>query len=182
MSVAANFPHPDPSASEAGEGRGERKATLVVEIVVEELPPKALKSLGTAFADTLVAELRRRNVLTEASVATPYATPRRLAVAVTGVRAAAADAVTIDRLMPATIARDAHGAPSAALRRKLSSLGRGHVAAFDVDTGNSEDRLYVSSDGKANTPICGASCRECRSSARYGSRSMSRSRDCRFRS
>ena len=45
--------------------------TLAVEILTEELPPKALKSLATAFADTLVAELRRRNVLTEASVATP---------------------------------------------------------------------------------------------------------------
>jgi glycyl-tRNA synthetase beta chain len=149
LSVAANFHHTNPSASEPGEARSERQATLVVEIVVEELPPKALKSLGTAFADTLVAELRRRNVLTEASVATPYATPRRLAVAVTGVRAAAADAVAIDRLMPAAIARDAHGAPSEALRRKLSSLGRGHVAAFDVDAADSEDRLYVSSDGKA---------------------------------
>jgi glycyl-tRNA synthetase beta chain len=149
LSVAANFPHPNPGGSEAGERRGERQATLVVEIVVEELPPKALKSLGTAFADTLVAELRRRNVLTEASVATPYATPRRLAVAVTGVRSAAADAVAIDRLMPATIARDAPGAPSEALRKKLSSLGRGHIAAFDVDTADSEDRLYVSSDGKA---------------------------------
>ncbi len=182
MSVAAKFPHPNPSASEAGEERGERQATLVVEIVVEELPPKALKSLGTAFADTLVAELRRRNVLTEASVATPYATPRRLAVAVTGVRAAAADAVAIDRLMPATIARDAHGAPSEALRRKLSSLGRGHIAAFDVDAADARTGSTFRRTARANTPICGASCRECRSSARYGSRSTSRSRDCRFRS
>jgi glycyl-tRNA synthetase beta chain len=150
LTAAANSPHPDPSGSAAGDGRGKPQTTLVVEILTEELPPKALKSLGTAFADTLVAELRRRNVLTEASVATPYATPRRLAVAVTGVRNGAPDAEAIDRLMPAKIARDANGAPSEALRRKLASLGRAHVAAFDAEAAAGEGRLYVASDGKAD--------------------------------
>jgi glycyl-tRNA synthetase beta chain len=150
LTTAANSPRPDPSGSAAGDGRGKPQTTLVVEILTEELPPKALKSLGTAFADTLVAELRRRNVLTEASVATPYATPRRLAVAVTGVRNGAPDAEAIDRLMPAKIARDANGAPSEALRRKLASLGRAHVGAFDAKAAAGEDRLYVASDGKAD--------------------------------
>jgi glycyl-tRNA synthetase beta chain len=150
LTTAANSPRPDPGGSAADDGRGKPQTTLVVEILTEELPPKALKSLGTAFADTLVAELRRRNVLTEASVATPYATPRRLAVAVTGVRNGAPDAEAIDRLMPAKIARDANGAPSEALRRKLASLGRAHVAAFDAEAAAGEDRLYVASDGKAD--------------------------------
>jgi glycyl-tRNA synthetase beta chain len=150
LTTAANSPRPDPSGSAADDGRGKPQTTLVVEILTEELPPKALKSLGTAFADTLVAELRRRNVLTEASVATPYATPRRLAVAVTGVRNGAPDAEAIDRLMPAKIARDANGAPSEALRRKLASLGRAHVAAFDAEAAAGEGRLYVASDGKAD--------------------------------
>jgi glycyl-tRNA synthetase beta chain len=150
LTTAANSPRPDPSGSAAGDGRGKPQTTLVVEILTEELPPKALKSLGTAFADTLVAELRRRNVLTEASVATPYATPRRLAIAVTGVRNGAPDAEAIDRLMPAKIARDANGAPSEALRRKLASLGRAHVGAFDAKAAAGEDRLYVASDGKAD--------------------------------
>ena len=90
-------------------------------------------------------------MLTEASVATPYATPRRLAVADhRRARAPRPTRRSIDRLMPATVARDAHGAPSEALRRKLSSLGRGHIAAFDVDAADGEDRLYVASDGKAD--------------------------------
>jgi glycyl-tRNA synthetase beta chain len=150
LTAAANSPRPDPSGSEAGDAPGKPQTTLVVEILTEELPPKALKSLGTAFADTLVAELRRRNVLTEASVATPYATPRRLAVAVTGARSGAPDAEAIDRLMPAKIARDANGAPSEALRRKLASLGRAHVGAFDAEAAAGEDRLYVASDGKVD--------------------------------
>jgi hypothetical protein len=57
LTAAANSPRPDPSGSEAGDAPGKPQTTLVVEILTEELPPKALKSLGTAFADTLVSEL-----------------------------------------------------------------------------------------------------------------------------
>jgi glycyl-tRNA synthetase beta chain len=124
-------------------------ATLAVEIVTEELPPKALKTLGTAFADTLAAELSRRHLLVDASVATPYATPRRLAVTISHVRRVAPDAEAVDKLMPAKIARDAHGAATDALRKKLGALGRAHLAnAQDADLG--PDRLYTASDGKAD--------------------------------
>ena len=45
----------DPTSDEAArhEADAPGAATLAVEIVTEELPPKALKALGTAFADTL---------------------------------------------------------------------------------------------------------------------------------
>jgi glycyl-tRNA synthetase beta chain len=124
-------------------------ATLAVEIVTEELPPKALKTLGTAFADTLAAELSRRHLLADASVATPHATPRRLAVTISHVRRVAPDAEALDKLMPAKIARDAHGAATDALRKKLGALGRAQLAdALDADRG--PDRLYTASDGKAD--------------------------------
>ncbi|HVJ74820.1 MAG TPA: glycine--tRNA ligase subunit beta, partial [Casimicrobiaceae bacterium] len=55
-------------------------ASLLVELCTEELPPKALRKLGSAFAETLAAQLRERGFLTDASTVTPYATPRRLAV------------------------------------------------------------------------------------------------------
>jgi len=150
---ASHSPHPSPlpsgerapGASEAGEGRLE---PLVVELVTEELPPKALQALGAAFADTLVAELARRGVLTDASVAVAYATPRRLAVSISHVRATAPDAEANDRLMPAKIAHDASGAPTEALRKKLASLGRAHLAAA-ASTSDDGDRLYTASDGKA---------------------------------
>ena len=51
-------------------------ATLAVELLTEELPPKALRRLGEAFAGTLAAELRGRGFLDERSIATPYAMKR----------------------------------------------------------------------------------------------------------
>ena len=127
-----------------------KAATLVVEIVTEELPPKSLKTLGVAFADTLAAELRRRSVLDDAAVATPYATPRRLAVAITHVRTVAPDAEVVDKLMPAKVALDAQGQPSLALQRKLASLGRAHLATSSLDAADGADAVHVASDGKAD--------------------------------
>jgi len=56
------------------------KKDLLIEIGTEELPPKSLKRLGTAFADEIAAELDRHG-LTHGKVRW-YATPRRLAVGV----------------------------------------------------------------------------------------------------
>ena len=125
-------------------------ATLVVELVTEELPPKALKTLGTAFADTLAGELKQRGFLVDASVVTPYATPRRLAVSISHVRDTAPDAEVVDKLMPAKVARDAEGQPSEALRRKLAALGRPQLATPTLDAAEGPDRIHVASDGKAD--------------------------------
>ncbi len=139
--------------------------TLVVEIVTEELPPRALKALSEAFAAGLVGHLREQGYLEAASEATPYATPRRLAVVVTQVRGIAPDAATTQKLMPAKIAFDAAGAPSAALAKKLAGLKRGALAdgvslaqladssasARSSASGASPDaHLYIESDGKAD--------------------------------
>ncbi|WP_373368281.1 glycine--tRNA ligase subunit beta [Ottowia beijingensis] len=48
---------------------------LLVELFVEELPPKALKKLGEAFAGTLFEQLKSQGLTAADSVATP--TPRR---------------------------------------------------------------------------------------------------------
>jgi glycyl-tRNA synthetase beta chain len=125
-------------------------ATLVVEIVTEELPPKSLNALGEAFARALADALRRRNVLDERARVTPYATPRRLAVAISDVRAVAPDAEVVDKLMPAKVARDAHGQPSVALQKKLASLGRAQLATASLDAIDGSDSVYVASDGKAD--------------------------------
>ena len=124
--------------------------TLVVELVTEELPPKALKALGDAFAETLRAELARRNVLCDDTVVTSFATPRRLAVSLTHARSVAPDAQAIDKLMPAKVARDAQGAPTDALRKKLTALGCPQIADGGFDAPDAADRLYVASDGKAD--------------------------------
>ena len=62
---------------------------LLVELFVEELPPKALKKLGESFAGVLAASLRAQGLANAESVATPFASPRRLAVHLTQVAAKA---------------------------------------------------------------------------------------------
>ena len=52
---------------------------LLVELFVEELPPKALKKLGEAFAGQLADQLRAQGLAGTDSVVTAFASPRRLA-------------------------------------------------------------------------------------------------------
>ena len=101
---------------------------LLVELVCEELPPKALKKLGESFAVTLVASLKAAGLAGEASLATGFASPRRLGVHVTGVAAKAADRALLQKLMPAAVAFDKDGNASPALLKKLASLGFGPEA------------------------------------------------------
>ena len=97
--------------------------TLLVELFVEELPPKALKKLGEAFAATLAESLKSQGLAPAESAVTPYASPRRLAVQVRGVAAKAADRAVQQKLMPVAVALTADGQPTPALLKKLASLG-----------------------------------------------------------
>ena len=63
------------------------KQTLLIELLTEELPPKALEKLSTTFAGEVFAALKELALLDEASVCTPYCTPRRLALSITEVEA-----------------------------------------------------------------------------------------------
>jgi len=125
-------------------------ATLVVELLTEELPPKALPRLGEAFAEGIAAGLKSRSYLDPQSAITAFATPRRLAVAITKVSGVAPDAEVIDKLMPAKVARDASGQPSEALKKKLAGLGRAGLATATLDARVGPDHVYVASDGKAD--------------------------------
>ena len=85
---------------------------LLVELFVEELPPKALQKLGDAFAQELVAQLRAQGLATAESVVTPFASPRRLAAHISQVWRKAADKAVSQKLMPASVGLDAHGQPT----------------------------------------------------------------------
>jgi glycyl-tRNA synthetase beta chain len=98
---------------------------LLVELVCEELPPKALKKLGESFAATLVASLHAAGLVGANALAAPFASPRRLGVHVAGVAAKAADRALQQKLMPAAVAFDKEGNASPALLKKLASLGFG---------------------------------------------------------
>ena len=96
---------------------------LLVELFVEELPPKALQKLGDAFASVLADQLKAQGLATAASVATPFASPRRLAAHVTDVADKAADKAVQQKLMPVAVGLDAVGNATPALLKKLQALG-----------------------------------------------------------
>ena len=96
---------------------------LLVELFVEELPPKALKKLGESFAHTLAESLKAQGLASEHSAVTPFASPRRLAAHVSGVRVQADDKAVSIKLMPVSVALNAEGQATPALLKKLASVG-----------------------------------------------------------
>lgn len=99
------------------------KNSLLVELFVEELPPKALKKLGEAFAGVLRDQLVAQGLAEAGSVLTPYASPRRLAAHLTHVAERAADKAVSQKLMPVAVGLDASGQPTPALLKRLAALG-----------------------------------------------------------
>jgi glycyl-tRNA synthetase beta chain len=104
---------------------------LLVELLCEELPPRALKRLGEAFADGIFKALGKREVLASGSRARGFATPRRLAVEVSEVKPASEPRAVELKLMPASVGLDAGGKPTAALLKKLEAAG---LAGIDPST------------------------------------------------
>ncbi|TXI30000.1 MAG: glycine--tRNA ligase subunit beta [Nitrosomonas oligotropha] len=96
---------------------------LLVELLVEELPPKSLKQLGASFAQLLADSLKAQGLITNDATITPYATPRRLAVHIANVAAQAADQAVTQKLMPVKVGLDAQGQATPPLLKKLASLG-----------------------------------------------------------
>ncbi|MFC0594038.1 glycine--tRNA ligase subunit beta [Ottowia pentelensis] len=96
---------------------------LLVELFVEELPPKALEKLGEAFAGQLFEQLKAQGLTAAGSQVTPFASPRRLAAHITQVAVRAADKPVRHKLMPVSVGLDAQGQPTPALLKKLQALG-----------------------------------------------------------
>jgi glycyl-tRNA synthetase beta chain len=96
---------------------------LLVELFVEELPPKALKKLGDAFAGVLFEQLKSQGLTTDESALTSFASPRRLAAHVTYIAAQAADKAVSQKLMPVAVGLSADGNATPALLKKLQALG-----------------------------------------------------------
>jgi glycyl-tRNA synthetase beta chain len=101
---------------------------LLVELFVEELPPKSLKKLGESFAAVLAASLQSQGLAPAGAAVAAFASPRRLGVHVAGVAAKAPDRAVQQKLMPVAVALDASGQPTPALLKKLAALGAGPEA------------------------------------------------------
>ncbi|HSI45947.1 MAG TPA: glycine--tRNA ligase subunit beta [Methylophilus sp.] len=114
---------------------------LLVELFVEELPPKALKKLGEVFSGVLADSLKASGLLGEGSAVTTFASPRRLAAHIENVSAKAADKQVAQKLMPATVGLDASGNATPALVKKLQALGENESAV---------SKLRKEHDGKAD--------------------------------
>ncbi|TDM05510.1 MAG: glycine--tRNA ligase subunit beta [Ideonella sp. MAG2] len=96
---------------------------LLLELFVEELPPKALKKLGESFAATLAASLKAQGLAAADAAVTSFASPRRLGVHVAAVAPKAADKAQQIKLMPVAVALTADGQATPALLKKLASVG-----------------------------------------------------------
>ena len=110
------------------------KDSLLIELLTEELPPKALPRLMEAFSRGVYEGLKEKNFLGADADPRPFATPRRLAVLVSHVLDKQADRV-IERKGPAVAAGlGADGKPTPALAGFARSCGV-DVAKLEKRTG-----------------------------------------------
>ena len=126
---------------------------LLVELFVEELPPKALKKLGESFASTLANALKNAGLAPASAAVTAYASPRRLAAHITDVLAVAADKPVMQKLMPVAVGLDASGNATPALLKKLAALGAdaSAVAGLRRENDGKADILFYDSLAKGAT-------------------------------
>jgi len=109
-----------------------RTQNLLVELFTEELPPKALKKLGEAFAAALVESLVAQGLAETNAAVANFASPRRLGAHVANVLARAADKPVSNKLMPVSVGLDAAGQPTPALVKRLAALGLETSAAASL--------------------------------------------------
>ena len=123
----------------------DNKANLIVELLVEELPPKALKTLGLSFANVLAASLQSQGLSNVDSIVTNFATPRRLAAHITDVVAKAADEQVAQKLMPVKVGLDAEGKATPALLKRLDGMGldASAVAKLRTENDGKTDNLFL---------------------------------------
>ncbi len=108
-------------------------APLLVELLTEELPPKALARLGDAFAEGIAQGLAARDLIVGEPIFEGYATPRRLAVIVQNVQANAPEKSIREKVLPLSVALDAAGQPAAPLAKKLAALGFPELTVADLE-------------------------------------------------
>src|SRR5258706_14530655 len=97
------------------------EATLLVELLTEELPPKSLRELSEAFASRLFSDLSKGLFLQPGSSVRALATPRRLAVLIAKARDRSADS-----------ARDVQGPPVTAAAQAVAGFAKKNGVAVEA--------------------------------------------------
>ncbi|HET7061208.1 MAG TPA: glycine--tRNA ligase subunit beta, partial [Nitrosospira sp.] len=124
---------------------------LLVELLVEELPPKSLKRLSDSFSHSIITSLQIQGLVSEGCEARSFASPRRLAVHIRNVAFHASDKSLSHKLMPVSVGLDKEGQPTPALRKKLETLLRGLHPDFEPNSvfpSLSQSQLKRTFDGK----------------------------------
>ncbi len=133
------------------------KAPLLVELLTEELPPKALARFGEVFSAGVYAGLVQKKLVADNLAYQWFATPRRLAVLIPDVLSVAPDQEVEEKLMPVSVGLGADGSPSPALLKKLEAKG---IPASELSKftkrmdGKSETFFYTMQ--VAGAPLAGA--------------------------
>jgi len=125
-------------------------ATLLVELLTEELPPKALRLLSETFGESLAAALGD-GLLPHADTVRCFATPRRLAVMIPGVLEKAAD-VRTERTGPSVSAGPEAargfakkcGVPVESLEKHQSAKGEVWLARFTTVGAKLKGKILIS--------------------------------------
>ena len=114
-------------------------ATLLVELLTEELPPKSLKELSEVFASKLFFDLNKDRFLEDGSAVSTLATPRRLAILITKSKGRSADSERDIQGPPVTAATQAvagfakkNGVAVEALKKQQGPKGEIYVAHVKV--------------------------------------------------
>ncbi|HSW53288.1 MAG TPA: glycine--tRNA ligase subunit beta, partial [Sulfuricaulis sp.] len=125
-------------------------APLLVELLTEELPPRALARLMETFSRNLFEGLKEKNFLAAAAEAKAYATPRRLAVLIPQVLDKQPDR-QVERKGPALAsALDAGGRPTPALIGFAKSCGV-ELAKLEKRAGDKGEYFVYSSRQKGES-------------------------------
>src|SRR5258708_21251449 len=109
------------------------QATLLVELLTEELQRKARARLGGAFAEGIAQRLAARDLVEGELSFERYATPRRLAVTIKNVRSVAPEKHVREKVLPVSVALDKDSQPTAPLAKKLAALGFPDFSVNDLE-------------------------------------------------
>ncbi|AOY02346.1 glycine--tRNA ligase subunit beta [Jeongeupia sp. USM3] len=124
--------------------------TLLIELFTEELPPKALKKLGDAFARSIFDELAKLGFVARDGDCHPFASPRRLAVTIPAVLAVQPEQ-QIERRGPAVASGYKDGSPTPALAGFARSCGV-EIAALEQGSDGKQD-VFIFRSTKAGETL-----------------------------
>jgi glycyl-tRNA synthetase beta chain len=122
------------------------KQNLLIELLTEELPPKALSKLSSAFSHGVHEALVKLGLADQNAIVHAYASPRRLAVTISDVLDRAVDVSRREKVLPVKVGLDAENHASASLTKKMTAMGFADktLADLEVENDGKQDVFFIS--------------------------------------